>query len=156
MKPSVYIETTIPSYLTAWRSRDLVRAAQQELTREWWDSRGHFDLYISQVVLNEAGAGDPSAAAKRLEALADIPVLQTTEEISRLSKIFLKEGSMPEKAAIDALHIATAVVYGTTYLLTWNCAHIANAFTRRKIERICRKSGYEPSVICTPNELKEP
>ena len=155
MKPKVYLETTLASYLTAWPSRDLVKAAHQQITQEWWKTRTRFDLYISQAVLREAGGGDAGAARLRLEALAGIPVLTAGPEASALAQQLIARGSLPAKAAVDALHIAIAVANGIDYLLTWNCAHIANAAMRHKIDAICRQSGYEPTVLCTPEELME-
>jgi predicted nucleic acid-binding protein len=153
MKPKVYIETSIPSYLTAWRSRDLIVAANQEITKEWWDSREQFDLYISALVIQEAGAGNPEAAQKRLEQLDDIPELNITEEVERFAEVLIQKVPLPEKARIDALHIAVAALSGMDYLLTWNCTHIANAILRPKLEALCREFGYEPPTICTPQEL---
>lgn len=155
MPPKVYLETTIPSYLTAWPSRDLIKAAHQEATHEWWDTRGKFDLYVSQVVLNESGRGDPEAATQRLEALAGLTVLAITDEAEALARGLTEQGPLPEKAAVDALHIAVAAVHGMDYLLTWNCTHIANAATRVEIEAVCRRNDLEPPVICTPIELME-
>ncbi|MCW5211698.1 type II toxin-antitoxin system VapC family toxin [Desulfobulbus sp. TB] len=153
MKPKVYIETSIPSYLTAWRSRDLIMAANQEMTKEWWENREHFDLYISALVLQEAGAGDPNAAQRRLEQLNNIPELDITEKIEGFANVLIQKVPLPEKARLDALHIAVATLSGIDYLLTWNCSHIANAVLRPKVERVCREFGYEPPTICTPQEL---
>jgi predicted nucleic acid-binding protein len=155
MKPRLYLETTIPSYLAGSPSRDLVIAAHQQITREWWDSRGRFSLFISQVVFQEVNSGDEAAVAKRLRFVQDIPVLQLTEEARTLAQELLKQKALPTQAAVDALHVAVAVVNGMDYLLTWNCTHIANAAIRSKIERVCRSKGYEPPVICTPEELLE-
>ena len=154
MKPRVYLETTIPSYLTAWPSRDLVRAAHQQITRDWWDRRREeFELYISQVVLRECQAGDATAAAERLKILQDLPLLEQTEEATRLAQALVDRVPLPERAAVDALHVAIATVHGVDYLLTWNCTHIANATLRDPIESVCRENGYEPPAICTPDEL---
>ncbi len=153
MKPKVYIETSIPSYLSAWRSRDLILAANQEITKEWWDNREQYDLYISALVIQEAEAGDPVAAQKRLEQLDDIPELNITEEVERFAEILIQKVPLPEKVRIDALHIAVATLSGMDYLLTWNCTHIANAILRPKLEAVCREFGYEPPTICTPQEL---
>ena len=155
MKLRVYIETTIPSYLTAWPSRDLIRAAQQQITREWWQTRDRFELLVSQLVIEESRGGDPQAAAERLEVLTGLPVLRITEGATALARRLVEEGPLPDKAQADALHIATAVVGGVDYLLTWNCKHIANAAMRHGIETVCRSDGYEPPVICTPVELME-
>ena len=154
MKPRVYLETTIPSYLTAWPSRDLVRAAHQQITRDWWDRRrAEFELYISQVVLRECQAGDATAPAERLKILQDLPLLEQTEEATRLAQALVDRVPLPERAAVDALHVAIAAVHGVDYLLTWNCTHIANATLRDPIESVCRENGYEPPAICTPDEL---
>lgn len=155
MKPKVYLETTVISYLTAAPSRDIVLAAHQQITREWWERRKDFDLFVSQAVITEAGRGDPAAAARRLAALEEVAILEVTEDAVKVAETLLEEHALPRKAALDALHIAVAVVMGMDYVLTWNCTHIANATIRPKIEDACRKLGYEPPVICTPEELME-
>ncbi|WP_437906746.1 type II toxin-antitoxin system VapC family toxin [Sorangium sp. So ce327] len=153
MKPRLYLETTIVSYLTARPSRDLVQAAHQQVTREWWASRDDFTLFISQFVLDEAGAGDGDAAARRLDALRGATLLDITEEAILLASNLVVGGGLPAKARVDALHVAMAAVHGMDFLLTWNCKHIANAATRERIEELCRVDGFEPPVICTPLEL---
>src|SRR5262249_36266614 len=154
MKPKVYLETSVPSYLTAWLSRDLVMAAHQQITREWWDKRkDDFDLYVSQIVLQEAAGGDASAAARRMELLRGIPALTIPEAATALAEELVKRVPLPDKAALDALHITVAAVNGMQYLVTWNCKHIANATYQPGIAAVCRSHGYEPPVICTPEEL---
>jgi predicted nucleic acid-binding protein len=153
MKPRVYVETTVPSYLTAWPSRDLVRAAHQQITREWWTNRDAFDLYSSRLVVRECQAGDPVAAAERLTALSGVPLLEQTPETASLAEALVRGVPLPERAAADALHIAIAAVHGVDYLLTWNCTHIANVTLRPRIEAVCRASGFEPPLICSPEEL---
>lgn len=153
MKPTVYVETTVPSYLTAWPSRDLVRAAHQQITREWWNHRDEFDLYLSRLVVQECEGGDAQAASDRIAALKGIPLLAQGPEVSALAESLMRDVPLPEKAAADSLHIATAAVHRMKYLLTWNCAHIANVVLRRKIEAVCRAAGFEPPLICTPEEL---
>ena len=153
MKPTVYVETTIPSYLTAWHSRDLVRAAHQQNTGEWWARREGFDLYCSRLVVQECQAGDAQASADRLAALAGIQLLEQEPEVAELAEALLREVPLPAKAAADALHIATAAAHGMQYLLTWNCTHIANVALRPRIEAVCRAAGFEPPLICTPEEL---
>lgn len=155
MKAKVFLETSVISYLTALPSRDIVHAAHQQLTREWWEERGRFDLYVSQAVLGEARRGNASAAARRLAAVQGLPVLAVTEEASKLAELFLSVNALPSKAALDAIHIAVAVVHGMDYLLTWNCTHIANAKIRGNIDQICRAEGLQPAMICTPEELME-
>ncbi|HTQ40526.1 MAG TPA: type II toxin-antitoxin system VapC family toxin [Pirellulales bacterium] len=156
MKPRVYVETTIVSYLTAWVSRDLVMAANQETTRQWWTERKeHFELYVSQAVIEEATGGDKEAAQRRLEIIEEISILSITDEVKALAKLLVAQVPLAQRAQVDALHIAASAVHGMDYLLTWNCSHIANATLRPKIESICRANGYEPPVICTPQELME-
>jgi hypothetical protein len=154
MKLRVYLETTIPSYLTARASRDVVMAGHQLSTREWWDTRRQdFQLFVSQFVIDEASTGDPDAARRRLEALANVPLLDPGEDVFALADSIIKHVPLPAKAAADSLHIAIATVNGMDYLLTWNCTHIANVALRTRIERACRDFGYEPPGICTPEEL---
>jgi hypothetical protein len=154
MKSKVYLETTIPSYLTARPSRDLVMAANQEVTREWWSNcKDQYDLYISQLVLEEADAGDSDAAKRRIEVLRPIARLDITAQAVTLGKELVVGIPLPANARADAIHIAVAAVNGMDFLVTWNCAHIANANLRFRIEEICRASDCEPPVICTPQEL---
>jgi predicted nucleic acid-binding protein len=155
LKQKVYIETSIPSYLTAWRSRDIVIAGNQETTKDWWARRNDFELFISTFVLEEASAGDPEAAKLRLQALNDIPEIEITEEVEVIAKRLLSHALLPSKAKVDALHIATATIGGMDYLLTWNCTHIANPAFRIKIESVIHSFDYELPIICTPQELLE-
>ncbi len=130
-------------------------AGNQETTREWWERRNDFELYISEFVLQEASNGDTQAAKDRLKSLDGIPEIEITEEVAAVAERLLLEASLPSKARVDALHIATAAIGGMDYLLTWNCAHIANPAFRFKIESVIRSFGYEPPIICTPLELLE-
>ena len=153
-KESVYIETTVVSYLTAWLSRDLIRAAHQQITQEWWQHRRNdFELFVSEFVINEAAAGDAEAAEKRLEALANIALLDVSLEVEKLAKKLIADKALPSKAVTDALHIAVASVHGINYLLSWNCKHIANAEMQSAIEKVCEEQGYKCPKICTPEEL---
>jgi predicted nucleic acid-binding protein len=155
-KPTVYIETTVVSYLTAWTSRDLVRAAQQQQTREWWDvRRDAFELVCSELVEREAAAGDPVAAAERLKVLANLRVIAAPPDSAALAVDLIKRLQLPPRAQPDALHVAIAATNGIDYLLTWNCRHLSNAVLRPRIEWVCRDNGLEPPVICTPPELME-
>jgi len=150
----VYLETSVISYLVSRPSRDLVVAAHQQITRQWWEEcRASFQLYVSQMVIQEAGSGDPAAAQRRLEELAGIPLLGLTDEAQALARELIVNGAVPEQAVEDALHIALATVHGIDYLLTWNCRHIANAQMRGAVTSVCALQGYDPPVICTPEEL---
>ena len=154
MKPKLYLETTVPSYLTAWPSRDLIRAGHQQITKEWWlTRRDDFEIYVSQLVIDEAAAGDTAAARERMAAIQSFPILDITDEVGEMAARFVKALALPAKAEIDAAHIAIAVVHGMHFLLIWNCAHIANAEMAVAIETTCRESGFSSPVICTPEEL---
>lgn len=142
------------SYLTSRPSRDIVVAAHQELTRHWWEtSREGFEVLVSELVLREASGGDPTAAEQRRAVLVGIEILETTMDAVLLAEQLVQQGPLPRTAAEDALHIAIAVTNGVDYLLTWNCAHIANAAMRRTIDDVCIGLGYQPTVLCTPEEL---
>ncbi|SLM28478.1 conserved hypothetical protein [Desulfamplus magnetovallimortis] len=156
MKPKVYIETSVVSYLTARPSNDLRAMARQNATAEWWDTqRKKYDLVISEFVIAEASLGDPEASKRRLAVLENIMELKVTNDVKILGNELLKSEALPIKAKIDAYHVAVATVNGIEYLLTWNCTQIANAHMRPKIELTCRAMGYEPALICTPDELME-
>lgn len=127
MKPTLYLETTIPSYLTARRSRDPLMSGQITATKQWWRLRRRdFELFISQLVLDEAARGDAAVAGRRMRILAGLPRWQVTPEVDRLAGEILQRHLLPPKAAVDAFHLATATVHGAHFLLTWNCAHINN------------------------------
>lgn len=154
MTESIYIDTSIAGYLTARNSNNLILMANMEITREWWENRrGNFNIYISEVVLDEAALGDAEIAAKRLNLLRYFPLLELNDTVKFLASLFLSKSNLPPKAGNDALHIAIATVYGLDYLLTWNCKHIANAQIQRKLSQISIEYGYTPPIICTPFEL---
>lgn len=154
MSETVYIETSIIGYLTIRPNNNLILMANSEATREWWDTRrNHFDIYISEVVLDEVARGDIELANRRLEILQDFPLLTVNESVQNLAAQFLAKSNLPPKAANDALHIAVATVYSLDYLLTWNCRHIANAQIQKKLLQISNDAGYELPTICTPYEL---
>ena len=155
MKPTVYLETTIASYLVAAPTRDIIQAAHQQATHEWWMRRDRFDLYVSGPVLAEARRGDAIAAARRLDALASLPILSVDRGARTLANTLLRVGALSTKARLDAVHVAIAAVNGMDYLLTWNLRHLANAAIRGKIEEACRRAGIQPPSICTPEELME-
>ncbi len=156
MLPMVYIETSVISYLTARPSRDLVTAAHQRLTLEWWAHiRPAFTSVVSELVVQEAALGDPELATRRLGALDGLPILAVTVAGRELARSLLQESAIPENAIADALHIAIAAEHRSAYLLTWNCKHIANARARHAIERTLRAAGYDPPILCTPEELRD-
>jgi predicted nucleic acid-binding protein len=154
MAKRIYVETTIISYLSARPSRDLIVAAHQQITRDWWDTRRReYELYISQVVLREAKAGDEEASRRRLELLDGLPLLAINEEAVRLASALTESGPLPTRAADDAFHLALATVHGMNFLLTWNCRHLANAELTYQIQEELTARGFRAPVICTPEEL---
>lgn len=154
MNESVYIETSILGYLTARATRDLIVAANIELTKIWWESRRKdFILYISEAVLVETAQGDEEIARQRLAIARDYPLLELNQKVEELAAQFLERSNLPPKADIDAIHIAVATVHGMDYLLTWNCKHIANAQIQGKLAQISLDFGYQLPLICTPHEL---
>jgi predicted nucleic acid-binding protein len=154
VKKSVYIETTIVSYLTGWPSRDLIRAARQKITRRWWrNRRKHFDLFVSQAVFDEAEKGDKRAAARRKRILDRLSRLEITDEALDLARELVDKKTMPPKAAQDALHLAVTAVQGIDVLLTWNCAHLANSERMEGMANVIGARGYRIPVVCTPEQL---
>ena len=154
MRPTVYVETSIFSYLAGRPSRDLIVAARQQLTHTWWQTRrSAFDLYVSQVVLDEVKAGDPEPAQRRSAFVADVPILDMPAEVADLAAALIEGVPLPPRAAADGAHIAVAAYHGVDFLLTWNSAHIANAELRPRVEQICRQLGHSPPILCTPDEL---
>ncbi len=153
-KPTIYIETTIPSFLTARPSGDLIAAGRQLLTRQWWEQkRPHYDLFVSSIVMREACGGDSAAAQMRLDALKGLPLLEIDGLVEALTATILASGVIPTKAAVDAAHVAVAARYGMDFLLTWNCAHIANAVIWGQMGSVVAKAGFRLPIICTPDEL---
>lgn len=151
---TVYVETSILSYLTARPTRDLLATARQQMTREWWDMRrARFEVYISPLVGEEARRGDPDAARRRIETLSDLPTLEIVEDAYDLAAALIAEGALPPSAKDDALHIALAAVHGMDYLLTWNCRHIDNAEIKPIVRSVCATHGYACPEVCTPEEL---
>ncbi len=155
-KPTVYVETSVISYLTGRSNSDLIVAAHQKATQDWWSNRsGDFELRISEFVLGEAQGGHPEAAQRRLVVLAGIPKLDLLPEVEILATALLTNDAVPAKARLDALHIAIASVHGMSYLLTWNFRHIANAEKWASIDGVCSSMGIKMPRICSPLELME-
>lgn len=152
--PSVYVETTVPSYLVSRPSRDLITAAHQQITHDWWDlARARFDLYISEAVLEEIRAGDPEFAAQRLEIMADLGVLTFSNDVETLIRVYARQLGLGGSAIADLPHFGYAVAYDMDYLVTWNCRHIANGQVIRRLAFVNDEIGRRTPVIVTPEEL---
>jgi predicted nucleic acid-binding protein len=151
---SVYLETSIISYLTSRPSRDLRAAAWQEITAQWWErERPKYELFVSELVIAEGGGGDAAAARRRLDVLSGIKELPVDAEVMTFASRILAEGGVPPHAQADAIHLAVACVHEVDYLLTWNCRHIDNAAAKPIIRSIATIAGYACPEICTPLEL---
>ena len=151
---TVYIETSIVSYLTARPARDLLAAAWQNATSRWWETqRQRFELFTSQLVVDESSDGNAEAAERRLAAWANTPPLPIPDPVTELAVILLTEGALPQKAIDDAVHVAVCAFHGIDYLLTWNCRHIDNAEMKPLMRSVCAIHGYTCPEICTPLEL---
>ncbi|MBE9061426.1 type II toxin-antitoxin system VapC family toxin [cf. Phormidesmis sp. LEGE 11477] len=154
MSETVCIETSILGYLTARSTKNLILAANMEVTKDWWElRRNNFALYTSEAVLAEVMRGDSEIASQRLEILRSFPLLALNQAVQGLAVQFLARSNLPPKAKIDAIHIAAATVHSMDYLLTWNCKHIANAQIQRKLAEISLDCGFVLPVLCTPTEL---
>ena len=153
-KPTLYMETTIPSFLLAEPSRDLVASARQEITRAWW-RRDHarFDVCISETVLDEAVCGDRAAAAKRREFLTQFHILMPTPEVQRLTNLYIHKRIVPPEKPGDAIHLAFAVAYRVQFLCTWNFKHLANALVLQRLRNLNEEQGLFTTQVCTPEEL---
>jgi hypothetical protein len=153
--PNVYLETTIPSYLASRPSRDLVVAAHQQVTHDWWTrAKDSFEIFVSEAVLDEIRAGDPALASRRLGFVEDLPVLASREEVETLTRLYSEQLGLPLRARADLVHIAFAVSYRLDYLLTWNCKHIANGHVIRRLYSINAQIEKTTPIIVTPEELQ--
>ena len=151
---TVYLETSFISYLIARPSRDVIVAGHQQTTQDWWaNRRSEFECTVSQVVIDEASAGDSAEAQKRLEIIAGLPELEITPDAEALADAIMASGVLPPQVARDAAHVAVAAVHAVDYLLTWNCKHLANVQISRRIALVCEKAGHRMPIICTPEEL---
>ncbi len=155
-QPTVYVETTVIGHLVGRILSDPIVAGRQLVTREWWPTASEkYRLFVSRLVADECGAGDTSAAMERLAVVNALDFLATSQEVDELATKLIAGNAIPPTEPRDAAHIALAAVNGIEYLVTWNFKHIANPTTRLAIESICRIAGFQPPIICTPDELLE-
>ena len=151
---TVYLETTIVSYYVARPSRDLVTAARQQLTHEWWDEhRQEYRLLASPVVAREIAAGDPVVAERRMELLTGVTMLSSEAPIDPLARQIENELRIPKAKVADALHLAYAIHHKVDIFLTWNCTHLANPDMERPLYEYCIANRLWFPLICTPEEM---
>ena len=152
----IFVETTIPSYLVARPARDVIQLARQQTTRDWWERcRGEHELFTSQIVLDEAGAGDAALARARLELLAPLSLLEISEPVLAFARNIIDGGLLPPDADRDAAHIATATIHRLDALLSLNFRHLVNVSIQTRLRRLALREGYDLPAICTPEELME-
>lgn len=150
----IYIESTIPSYVVARPARDLLQAARQQTSRDWWElKRQQHELFTSEIVLAEISEGEAAMAQQRLEVMRGIKIVRVTDDAEALTRRILESGLLPADADRDAAHIALATIYEMDILLSWNCRHIANASIQGRLRRLAEKMGLALPVLCTPDEL---
>ncbi len=129
-------------------------AQHQKFTHDWWkNERSRYRLYTSFLVRAEASRGDPGAVARRMPFLDEIPDLDVPLETDRLSQSLIKLLKTPPKAEADATHLALAILHRITYLLTWNCTHLANPVLQKELIEYCQYHHLHVPVICTPELL---
>lgn len=154
MPKSGYIDASVLSSLTSSPTRDLVTAARQFETIEWWTIQSpHFELFRSDVPIDEAGQGNEDAANRCIEVLCEMTVLTLTDDASDLARALISGGAVPEGAEDVANHIAVAAVHAIGYILTWNFAHMANTVTIPIVSDICEQQGFSSPITTTPNQL---
>ena len=156
MKESIYLETTVVSYYISKPSRDIIVLAHQEITREWWPKAiKRFDIFISEVVVEESRMGDHEAARRRLEELKNFPHLVLNNKVEEMAQVYIEQFEISKKYLRDAAHLAVASVHNIDYLVTWNCAHLANGEIIKKLIKINESFNIHTPIICTPEELME-
>lgn len=151
---TAYLETTVIGHLVGHLRRNSIIATRQAFTRQWWKTASsQYRFVVSQLVIEECSHGDPIVARERLEMIESLPLLDVSEAVDRLANELMARGAVPSTEPRDAFHVAVAAVNGIQYIVTWNFKHIANARMRLRIETVCRDAGFEPPIICTPEEL---
>jgi hypothetical protein len=130
-------------------------SAHQAITHDWWAMRGDFALHSSQLVQNESDVGDAEQVSKRSALIALCSFLEITEQDLQTAQALLDAAALPPKARADAVHIAVAARHSMTYLLTWNCKHIANPMTQRKMFAVLQAIGLNLPYLITPEQLLE-
>jgi predicted nucleic acid-binding protein len=151
---TIYLETTVVGNIAGRIHPNPAVASRQHKTWHWWaTAKNDYQIVISQLVIDECLAGDPTAAQERLDEVDSLDRLDVTNEARNLANALMTAGAIPESEPRDALHVAIAAAHGVQYLVTWNFKHIANATLRGRINEVCRDNGYEPPIICTPEEL---
>jgi hypothetical protein len=153
-RPTVYVDTSVPSYLTGRPARELQLRRHQWVTCLFWNAHNsRFEMHVSPRVVDEVQAGDPAAAQKRLEVISSLPLLKITDNVEGLTALILKKTGLPKSAKADAEHVAIAATHEIEFLVTWNCKHLANPSMTTKVARACERAGFRSPEICTPEVI---
>jgi hypothetical protein len=155
MLKRIYLETSVISFLTARQATDVVLAGHQESTHLFWKQRNDYELFISDMVIQECEKGDAECAQNRMIAIQGLPVLNVDNEVERLASELIIKGAVPKKSLEDAVHIAVASVNAIDFIVTWNFKHINNPFMKQQIRTVIVNLGYAMPEICSPEELLE-
>lgn len=154
MKPTVYLDSSVPSYWLEPTTDDPIVRARHLITRQWWgEELPRSEVFVSRLVLRELGKGDAERAAKRLDLVKDLALLPVTEEVERSAAYYVENLALPRRDRRDAFHLALASVHAVEYLVTWNFAHLANARKRMHFEVLNKRLHLPLPVICCPEEL---
>lgn len=153
-RSSVYIETTVISYLLSRPSQNIKVAGEQLITQDWWNKTlPKLNPFISTFVLDEISVGDKEQVKKRIEVISKFEVLQQTSEVKEFAQVYIKTLQIPAKSKIDAFHLAIASIFEMDFIVSWNCKHIANPFLTNKIIKVNKDFSLPVPVICTPREM---
>lgn len=150
--PSVYIETTIPSFYYTSRKSLTAMLWRDETVRWWTRDRPRYTLYTSTAVTAELAASRLHTE-QRLALLAEAIRLDVREETIDIAKEYIRSGLMPNGLFGDAMHVALASYYRMDFLLTWNCRHLANANKFRYLEAVNRRLALHVPLLVTPYNL---
>lgn len=155
-KPTLYLESTIPGYLAAPPSRDLIVAAHQQVTHAWWETaRPKYEIYISEAVIAEVRSGEPETAAERLTLIESLQILALTERVEQTVRAYQEGLGLGRDAWLDIVHLAFASANRLDYLLTWNFKHLANGHVIKRLQGVNRELGLETPLVLTPEALLE-
>jgi len=156
MKPRVYVETSVISYLTARPSRDFLVVARQAFTRQWWEIRSErFDAVISGMVISEISRGDPSAALRRAQMCDGLESLVVDDKAIALAEQLIQLKAIPEQEPEDAMHIAVAVLNNIQFIASWNFSHLVGPEAKFRLQTQLKDLGYPVPLLATPEELLE-
>jgi predicted nucleic acid-binding protein len=156
MKPRIYIETTVLSYLAARPSRDVVSLSRQKLSHDFWEwATTAYELCSSDLVRDEISKGDAAASLRRASFFEQCHILPQDERTATLAQQLIAAKAVPATEPEDAAHIATATLAQMKYIVSWNLAHMVSPQAKRQLEQAITQLGYTPPLLATPEEIFE-